>query len=562
MIKDANAVLYVEFPNYNKFLDIDFSSTEKNFLDFVADGIVNKNFEAFKGFSSYFVIPADFSSLILLPSNGGDILRVEFDDKLKEPVTIAECEQLLQVDVYGSYVIALTSNGTLKYLDIFTGMWYQEFDLRLDSSFTDEILYYKFIDHHIDDKIEGLKLFLITRNDRKSSQAQIRSFPENNIIHSVKASISSQALAFTTEYDNVIIFVDPFSSNHDEEIRIRAIYEAHPETRFERLLAMSEFDEAERFAEKYGLDIQKVHHYRLMDMTFDEDEEENKKTINTAIEYFDKITDDNNVGDICITFMASLYHRSCIQQLFSYIEKRNVVDVDTLLQLSRSKYHFVTMCAVSCDINSIDRVVWQKIIKDDSFVGMFFLQSCLCGVINTARLLWKRYYKEIMNYLVNQEKLNVLLDLLAELVLVQPTKLSEVIEFIQFEYGPQYLLENDSEEIIRARGNFLIQFTHKLITELEVSDISNFPENSLMASQLVHTILKTILGDNITPAGSCKSFVLLAYFNMTSKDPADPMGRLNICTMNLEKLSLLKKQYDCTMSYAVFVVSLLFPFLD
>ena len=161
------------------------------------------------------------------------------------------------VRTVGFYVVALSADGFLHFFDTFTGQMIRCFDLRRDESFNDEFLAFEFLDaKEIEEHFLNLKLLLSVKTEKGKYEFQIRKFATNEIEYQVRTSENVIMLPDSAGEDNSIILIDPFNYKTPNAVQLRFINEAHPEIRFEKLIACGRFDDAEVFAKEFNLDIQ------------------------------------------------------------------------------------------------------------------------------------------------------------------------------------------------------------------------------------------------------------------------------------------------------------------
>ena len=506
--------------------------------------------------SSSVVVPYFPFGILSLPSNLGTITSLTFDEENFGIVSEEyDCPfSVVSASLYGSNLVALSDSGFLYFMDLFSGVWFKEVDLRLDDSFDDEIIRFEFLDHKDDVDLDEVKIFLIINSPERGPELQIRNFSTNKVEYHIRVSPAAQALPYSSEVDGSIIFIDPFAPRRDDEVVIRFINETHPEVRFKKLISCGRFDDAETFASMYNLNIEQVHHARVLEMitVCGDDEKEISELMKTVFKYFDLISDDNAVGDLCVLALLSVGSRKSIQKFLSYASERKITDPDTLATLTSRSYDFGTICALSSDEEDFDVRIWKQLIKDEHSVVPIFECAFALGNITSAKILWERYSSSIIQNFTIENKFEDFLQSISEFVFSVPKLLTDVVEFLQRHFGPCYL-KSENDDTIFSRGNELINFTIKIIEGMEKVDPDSFPENSLLASGLMDRILDIIRTENVTCNGQSMVFKILGLLGAASMDENTPMGKLNIKKRNLEKMLHLKKVYNFSLSYDCFI---------
>uniref|UniRef100_A0AC34Q5K0 Kinetochore-associated protein 1 n=1 Tax=Panagrolaimus sp. JU765 TaxID=591449 RepID=A0AC34Q5K0_9BILA len=446
----------------------------------------------------------------------------------------------------GLDLIVLSDQNKLHYMDLISGYFYKESDIRLDAEFDRQIIKFEIVDYKVDIGIENLKvLLLIDCGDY--SELQVRLFAANKVQYRVKTSKNALILPFTTEKDNSIVFTDPFSSKRNDSILIRYIDEVQPDARLDKLLYNARYDEAEEFAKLYNLNLEKVHQTRVMEMIrlFDDTD----ATMKSIFHYCDLISDENQVADLCVWAINSFKCRPYIQKFLEYALRKNVTDAETILMIKRRHFDFATICAISTNNEEFHAEIWKKLVENEDAPYILFKNAFAVRELTAARILWSRYNGIISQYFEAENEYNEFFDYLREYASKEVHELEQVVEFVQRDIGPAYLMNAKDDSEISSRGESLIEFTLQLVKNMEKVDPENFPENSLLAAGLMKNLLDNIRTESISCQAEAKVYKILGILKAASEVPSTPMAEVNIRLENYKKMLYLKKKYDCNLTY-------------
>jgi len=184
------------------------------------------------------------------------------------------------------------------------------------------------------------KLVVLTRANNQVRYLQVYTFPTMKQMYSLQISVYS-ILAECPSNQESIYFIEGVDGNLNDRtsdigriscLRIRSLTEALPENRLSRLLHKQKFDEAERFAKQFNLDVELVYKVKanwLLDKVSPWSYENNYGQENGALEGFSlsklkdcltQIKDDEYISRCCL--QAALPSLEETFDLLSYARKR------------------------------------------------------------------------------------------------------------------------------------------------------------------------------------------------------------------------------------------------
>ncbi|XP_076262126.1 kinetochore component rough deal [Rhynchophorus ferrugineus] len=95
----------------------------------------------------------------------------------------------------------------------------------------------------------------VTKDNLEKSHIELFSFPDMAKIYSIELDHPIHLVQMQNSNEEVLFFSEIIKNTFIDEIRLQYIYEADPELRIKRLIQKQLFDEAERFAKTYNIDM-------------------------------------------------------------------------------------------------------------------------------------------------------------------------------------------------------------------------------------------------------------------------------------------------------------------
>lgn len=333
-----------------------------------------------------------------------------------------------------------------------------------------------------------------------------------------------------------ILYLEGFGDGKIDVIRVKAIVESQPEFRLQRILRRGKFEEAERFARTFKLDMQLVYKAQVQGymqefQPWNHSGGPVKEAFQQFIELLNKITDEEFVAECCVNtilpdfFMAHKLLNYGMTRLtaLSDTSRKNIVQL--IAQLNSTLVRLDTCQLVYGAAISVDH--WLQFLKAD------LVQEChkylKRGDMNEAVLIWNRHLGEIKPKLSVAEACSLLDDIPYLLYSKDVLKWLQHYISIVLELFPHLL-------------TWLVNWTIEKAKSLEVTERVCWPECALdLTTGLLSLIHVPFTGPKpLTP----NSITL----HQEHCNPSSPLNQLLTFIKVLRNLQILKIKYEVVIS--------------
>lgn len=343
--------------------------------------------------------------------------------------------------------------------------------------------------------------------------------------------------------DGNIICVDPFGTSKPESVVIRLLFEAQPSMRLKRLLDNARFDEAEKFAVQYGLDLQQVQMARISHLL--RGEELSDESYTNLLNLLKQI-DDNTAADFCVVALTKAVCYKHIVGILDFADGLKIADCNLSVMVSAYRYHLASyrmLYGPRADFSKDS--VWTCFHNDPAHTD-YFEEYCRKGEIARARIVWSRYQQAVQNTLSMPEGVTHLISMLRTAISANPQICEEVAEFLEADLLPYLMLDSDNRA---DNGLRLIQFVIATAKSLEVRQKENYPENAVRFAQCIRRTFEHVDKQAISPTEQGLLALTMSTLKLDSTDDKEPACQLNQLIDNLNKMCHLYRVYNCRLSY-------------
>ncbi|KAM9810904.1 LOW QUALITY PROTEIN: kinetochore-associated protein 1 [Neosynchiropus ocellatus] len=386
----------------------------------------------------------------------------------------------------------------------------------------------------------GMKMITLTKQvNSQVNSLQIRSLPSMAVCYSLDVS-SVSCLVHTKTSMDTIYLVEGICANPESRkepastIVIRCLTEALPENRLSRLLQKHMFDEAEKFAITFELDLELVHKVKL-DFVLEQlasasvggyGHEVWAELVEEARVNLIKITDEHYVVDYCLkapwpTFETAEKMFSCVATRYS----------STLIQEALDRLATFSSLLGPENFNGI---AWIEFLNSADDLGdiISYLRE---GNLKGAQLLWLRFEGRIRTGF-DKGKLEMLLDAIPEDLSSQdlcPWFRTVVLPFVR--------------KVLPKGQKILARWIEQRARNLELTEKGAWPKNGLELAVLGVPTLWT-------------------WMKCDEDYGSEEVESLKLLVSKLRQLLDLHNKYNCKLSLSVFekanVHSVAFLLLD
>ncbi|MFH4975553.1 hypothetical protein AB6A40_002262 [Gnathostoma spinigerum] len=400
--------------------------------------------------------------------------------------------------------------------------------------------------------LSSANLVLLVATDH-GREIQVRSLTSLEVVYSLNIGDSSTLVPNITIEEGNILFVEPssFTPGVHGSIRLRLLSECLPESRLERLLKREHFEEAEAFAIRFKLDVQKVYTsygcYLIDQLRNDSSAEVN---IDRFMQCMDKVVDQNWVIEMCISGAIICSKFDWILKLLRYSESKKSTDEETQCRLMRLRYNLATfrMLTSPDQASYDDDSAWREFVGDESWVALF-LRFCEDGYFAKARLLWSRYRMVVEDWITEDvSNFQRVLDVMDRDLLEKPDSVWSVLELIEHDVLPA-ALKVDPETVVIVSASWF----RELGNMCESRYPAEFPDNALKIASTLERVAKNMISHAVYPFEQKEVSLILSIIRVDSEDIAEPMGALNSYVDSLRQMARLKSVYGCQLSLSTYL---------
>ncbi|XP_007572204.1 kinetochore-associated protein 1 [Poecilia formosa] len=251
----------------------------------------------------------------------------------------------------------------------------------------------------IQDK-SSMKMITLTKQDSSQiSSLQIRCLPSMSVCYSLDVSSVSCLVQMKTNMDTIYL-VEGICENPESRgeavvsVVVRCFTEALPENRLSRLLHKHMFEEAEKFAITFDLDLELVYKVKL-DFVLEQlasasvggyGQEVWSELVDEAKTNLMKITDEQYVVDYCLKAPWPTFDTA--EKMLNHAASRYAS-----LQIQEALARLATFCSLH-GVENFNGIAWIEFLNSTDILGDV-LTHLREGDMRGAQLLWLRYEGQI-----------------------------------------------------------------------------------------------------------------------------------------------------------------------
>lgn len=389
--------------------------------------------------------------------------------------------------------------------------------------------------------LEGLYM-LVSVSTSKKHQLQIRLVQTNEIVCSIDCNKDSTFLRLDSVL-NIMAFVEV----SDGQLILKAINEATPDLKIEKLITLKKFKEALDLAKRFGVSFDPIYKAQASNLleklrTGEYDDED----ITTLYSVLKKIGNQNTFCDLCLEGVISL-------NVFDVVKKLLDLAMDTK---SKNRYIVEQFNVVSERFTTAKMVFsseefaekWLDIVSQRTSMYTLMADAVQDGDYKRAEIIWNRYILHPeFNKNITKESAARMISIFSYHALDKSIR-NNVMEFMERNFIP-YALMVLGGDVGCMYADTLVQ----VITDLEDEGNENYSSIAYDISLSLERISQLLKKGISSPSG--KSLFVNVRTNMgyDSFLSTDTFGRLNILKENLVKLLHLKERYNLSFEYEKFV---------
>uniref|UniRef100_A0A8C4TIZ8 Kinetochore associated 1 n=1 Tax=Erpetoichthys calabaricus TaxID=27687 RepID=A0A8C4TIZ8_ERPCA len=402
--------------------------------------------------------------------------------------------------------------------------------------------------------IANLKLIVLTvQNNQQMRNLMVYSLPSINLLYSLE--VSDVAALVQTEIGTVIDYSETFSLSI---FVLRCLTEALPENRLSRLLYKHQFEEAEKFALQFGLDIELVYKVKLnfilenMSSFSGGSCEQTKcmQLVKEAKENLHKILDDHFVVNYCINTPWPTLETA--QEMLSYCKLRVIrleqdklylLLISLLLQIYTALAKLATFYG-AFGPDKFSGISWITFLNNKDPLNEIFSHLRERN-LKCAQFLWLRSQPEFEKDF-SVEKLEIFLNSI-------PTDISSSDICLWF----KTVIIPFVKRVVPIGEKILARWLEHRSQNLELTEKWNWPENGLEMAKLL------FVSANPNGLGLCSSGI---WIPMKKDSECEEMENLKRLVRNLQQLLDLYTKYNCKLRLSEFeketTATIVFRMLD
>ncbi|CAI4221316.1 unnamed protein product [Auanema sp. JU1783] len=547
----------IKFPKWKVLLDATADQLQNNMAEFFSNVDVQSDHTGpflsqltiVNNGLSIMGVRSDSSDVFMTPSNTVDYTNFM---KLAKDTSIIQQQETCN----GHYLVQLFSNGDLVLRDLWTQYVVAKKSVITSKDESDSSLYGFLLIEQSEIEFSHSLIALIIQSS-KGTNLEVRSLKTLEPTYSLAVREGTVALPVfqSTNYERVMLLIEPFALDQRSislnNTKIREISEAQPEKRLARLISRGQLDEAEKFAVQFGLDVQKVHVSR-MEQLLDESVMHGADVFSSLIKSMDSVEDHNLVGEHCYSAASTFKVYDHIISILDYAKKRAITDVETASRLDSIAYVLATYRMVM-GIETADfseDSLWSRFVEGTGGSGdwfSIFLDFISCGMIQEARIIWRRHGKTITDelfFVTNEGEFPQVEDVMNAIQKIVNERLDvwrDLIEFLEFDFLPQGL-----GVCLYSILPTLVDTLLRLVEFLENYIPQGFPDNALHVASLLERVIQRLTVNEFTPAKQAE----LAMIGIGLQEGKYP--ELTECASNLRAIKRLREVYQCYLSYSLY----------
>ncbi|XP_033110823.1 kinetochore-associated protein 1-like [Anneissia japonica] len=383
-----------------------------------------------------------------------------------------------------------------------------------------------------------------------------------------KLQVSQHSFLSEALYTQEMIFLIEGASERDEDtvssLRVRCLTEALPETRFQRLLHKHKFEEAEKFARLFNLDVElvlKVKATTLLEKVAPWNAtllEDAQVVYDELLNCLGMIPDEAFVVQQCIeatfpsfdaTYRLLDYARNRLNSITGTIVSSEDEKASKPILMTKITEALHRLCTfkIAYGSESFSGVGWDKFRKADIFDQI--LKHLTKAEIPTAVKLWTRHQSDFEST-IEEEQLNVMM-----LSIPENTPSAEVIPWLREDLIPFVLYKFPQGQ------KCIATWLQEKAINMEISEKAGWPANALEVADLFFSANQNGCfiddGRGLYTAAQFSTQVCnlsLGGFSKTIKDKegvnmsVEALTHLKELAQNLRELCKLHTKYRCKLT--------------
>ncbi|MEQ2307623.1 hypothetical protein AMECASPLE_020196, partial [Ameca splendens] len=376
------------------------------------------------------------------------------------------------------------------------------------------------------DKSSMKMITLMKQDNSQISSLQIRCLPSMSVCYSLDVSSVSCLVQMKTNMD-AIYLVEGICENPESRgepiasVVVRCFTEALPENRLSRLLHKHMFEEAEKFAITFELDLELVHKVKL-DFVLEQlasasvggyGQDVWSELVDEAKTNLMKITDEQYVVDYCLKAPWPTFETT--EKMLNHAATRY-----SSLQIQEALARLATFCSLH-GLENFNGIAWIEFLNSTDNLGDV-LAHLREGDLRGAQLLWLRYEGQIALEF-DEKSLEAVLSAIPEDLPSQdlcPWFRTVFVPFVR--------------RVLPRGQRILAKWLELKARNLELTEKGSWPQNGLDLAVLglpsLWTWMKSIDDNN----------------------GANELQSLKSLVSNLRQLLDLHQKYNCRLSLSVF----------
>ncbi|XP_026043472.1 kinetochore-associated protein 1 isoform X1 [Astatotilapia calliptera] len=372
----------------------------------------------------------------------------------------------------------------------------------------------------------SMKMIMLTKQDNSQiSSLQIRFLPSMTVCYSLDVSFVS-CLVHTKINMDAFYLVEGICENPESRsepvasVVVRSFTEALPENRLSRLLHKHMFEEAEKFAITFELDLELVYKVKL-DFVLEQlasasvggyGEDVWSELVEEAKTNLMKITDEQYVVEYCLKAPWPTFETA--EKMLNHAATRY-----SSLQIQEALARLATFCSLH-SVEKFNGIAWIEFLNSTDDLG-----DILChlreGDMKGAQLLWLRYEGQIATKF-GESSLEAILSAIPEDLPSQDLCLWFKTVFVPF-----------VRRVLPQGQRILAKWLEQKARNLELTEKRAWPQNGLDLA---------VLG---LPS-------LWTWMKSDNSNCVEEMENLKSLVSNLRQLLDLHQKYNCSLSLSVF----------
>ncbi|XP_008288071.1 kinetochore-associated protein 1 [Stegastes partitus] len=372
----------------------------------------------------------------------------------------------------------------------------------------------------------SMKMITLTKQDSSQiSSLQIRFLPSMTVCYSLDVS-SVSCLVQTKINMDAIYLVEGICENPESRgqpiasVVVRCFTEALPENRFSRLLHKHMFEEAEKFAITFELDLELVYKVKL-DFVLEQlasasvggyGQDVWSELVDEAKTNLTKITDEQYVVDYCLKAPWPTFETA--EKMLNHAATRY-----SSLQIQEALARLATFCSLQ-GLENFNGIAWIEFLNSTDNLGDI-LTHLRDGDMKGAQLLWLRYEGQIAVEF-DESRLEAILSAIPEDLPSQdlcPWFRTVFVPFVR--------------RVLPGGQRNLAKWLEQKARNLELTEKGAWPQNGLDLA---------VLG---VPS-------LWTWMKSDDNNGAREVENLKALVSNLRRLLDLHRKYNCKLSLSVF----------